>query len=209
MACGLRFGHARSQSGGGRAHLASVLVDVNSRRYNNEYSRSMAAWALGRIGAAAQPEMPFLIKTMRSTPLLAVHRSTAEALGNFGAAAKPAVSELLKMLNNEDEITCADAAVALWKIDRHPRAVPALLRMLRQGNKSQAYSAAVALGQLESEAEVVAPVLIEALHAPDGDVRRAAAPRWVNWAKPPFRRSRRPTPCRTRMPKPVTWSLRH
>ena len=150
-----------------------AVLDVKSGK--NEYARSMAAWALGRIGPAAEPEIPFLIETMRTTKLLAVRRSTAEALGNFGPAAKPAVGELLKMLNNEDEITRVNAAVALWKIDRHPKAVPALLEMLRHGDPSQAYPAAVALGQMEQEAETVAPALIEALHAPVADVRRAAA----------------------------------
>ena len=65
--------------------------------------------------------------------------------------------------------------MALWKIDRHPKAVPALLEMLRHGDPSQAYAAAVALGQMEEEADRLAPALIEALHAPAADVRRAAA----------------------------------
>ena len=150
-----------------------VVLDVKSGK--NEYARSMAAWALGRIGPAAESEIPFLIETMRSTKLLAVRRSTAEALGNFGAAAKPAMSELLKFLANDDEITCVNAAVALWKIDRHPKALPALLAMLRHGDSSQAYAAAVALGQMQQEAEKTAPALIEALRAPTADVRRAAA----------------------------------
>jgi len=150
-----------------------AVLDVKSGA--NEYARSMAAWALGRIGSAAAGETPFLIETMRTTKLLAVRRSTAEALGSFGAAAKPAVSELLRMLNNEDDITRINAAVALWKIGRHPKAVPALLEMLRGGDPSQAYAAAVALGQMEKEAETVAPALIGALHAFSADVRRAAA----------------------------------
>lgn len=150
-----------------------AVLDVNSGK--NEYARSMAAWALGRIGPAAETEIPFLIETMRSTKLLAVRRSVAEALGNFGFAAKPAVTELLKMLDNDDEITRVNAAVALWKIECHPKALPALLEVLRHGNSSQAYPAAVALGQMEKEADVIAPALIEALHAPTADVRRAAA----------------------------------
>ena len=150
-----------------------TVLDVKSGK--NEYARSMAAWALGRIGPAAEPEIPFLIETMRSTKLLAVRRSTAEALGNFGPAAKPAVSELVKMLRNDDEITCVNAAAALWKIARHPKAMPSLLQMLRQGNPAQAYAAAVVLGQIEKDADAAAPALIEALHAPDADVRRAAA----------------------------------
>ena len=156
--------------------LHAVLVEVNSRNeYNNEYVRSVAVWALGRIGSAAESEIPFLVETMRSTKLLAMSRSTAEALGNFGPAAKPAVTELLKMLDKDDEITRVNAAVALWKIEGHPKALPALLEMLRHGNAFQAYRAAVALGQMEKESDVVAPALIEALHAPDADVRRAAA----------------------------------
>ncbi|MGO9115893.1 MAG: HEAT repeat domain-containing protein [Thermoguttaceae bacterium] len=150
-----------------------AVLDVNAGK--NEYTRSMAAWALGCIGPAAEQEIPFLIETMRSTKLLAVRRSTAEALGSFGPAARPAVSELLKMLNNDDEITCVNAAAALWKIDRHPKAVPALLEVLRHGNSSQMYATAVVLGQIEKEADVIAPALIEALHAPSADVRRAAA----------------------------------
>jgi HEAT repeat protein len=156
--------------------LHSVLVDVNAHNeYNNEYSRSMAAWALGRIGSAAHGEVPVLTETMRATKLLAVRRSTTEALGNFGPAAKSAEGELLKMLSNDDDIARVNAAVALWKIGRHPKAVPALVEMLRRGNPSQAYAAAVALGQMKQDADTVAPALIEALHASSADVCRAAA----------------------------------
>jgi HEAT repeat protein len=150
-----------------------ATLDVNSRR--NEYARSMAAWALGRIGPAAAAEIPLLVETMRTTKLLAVRRSTVEALGNLGPAAKPAVSDLLKILGNEDEISCVNAALALWKINRHAKAVPALVAMLRQGNSSQAFAAAEALGQIEADADAVAPALIGALHSRDADVRRAAA----------------------------------
>ncbi len=166
------LGVAGSQAAPAVPALHAVL-DVKSGK--NEYARSMAAWALGRIGPAAQPEIPFLSETMRTTKLLAVRRSTAEALGNFGPAARSAVGDLVKMLDNEDDITRVNAAVALWKIDRDAKALPALVEMLRQGDPSQTYAAAVALGQMGAEADTVAPALIEALHAPDGDVRRAAA----------------------------------
>jgi len=158
--------------------LHAVLADVNDRNEykNNEYARSMAAWALGRIGPAAEPEIPFLMETMRTTTHhIAVLRSIAEALGELGPAAKPAVDELLKVLKNDDEIARVNAAVALWKISRYPKALPALLDMLRHGSPSQAYAVAVALGQMQQDAETIAPVLIEALHAPSADVRRAAA----------------------------------
>ena len=150
-----------------------AVLEVKPGSY--EYTRCMAAWALGRIGSAAEPEIPFLIETMRATTLVSVRRSTAEALGNFGPAAKAAVSGLVKMLGNEDEIVRVNAAVALWKINHHPKALPALLEMSRHAEAAQAYPAAVALGQMEEEADVVAPALIEALHSPSADVRRAAS----------------------------------
>ena len=150
-----------------------ALLDVKSGK--NEYARSMAAWALGRIGRAAEAEIPFLAETMRTTKLLAVRRSTAEALGDFGPAAKPVTADLLKMLRNEDDITCVNAAVALWKISHHPQAVPALVEMLGRGSDSQAFAAAVALGQMKPEVDMVAPALLNALHASNADVRRAAS----------------------------------
>ena len=160
------------------------LMDVNpvTNEYANEYSRSMAAWALGQIGPAAEPEIPFLIETMKATKLLAVRRSTAEALGNLGAAAKPAVDELLKMLHNDDEITRVNAAVALWKIDRHAEAVPALSGLLRQGNSSQTYAAAVALGQMAAEAYTVSPGPDRglALRRPPTSAVRRPVP-WGSW----------------------------
>ena len=184
-----------------------AVLDVKSGK--NEYARSMAAWALGRIGPAAEPEIPFLIETMRLDEALAVRRSTAEALGNFGPAAKPAVSELLKMLNNDDEITRVNAAVALWKIDRHPKAVPALLEMLRHGDASQAYPAAVALGQIEARgrSDRAGPD-----RGPARPVRRRS-PRGGPLVGPVGQSGlsgarRRPMPCRTRMPKPAAWSSR-
>ncbi len=157
-------------------HLVLSEVNASNEYKNDEYARSMAAWALGRIGPAAESEIPYLTETMRTTTRhIAVRRSIAAALGNFGPAAKSAVSELLKMLKNDDEITCVNAAVALWKIDRHPKALPALIDMLRHGSSFQAYAAAVALGQIDQEAEKTVPALFEALHAPAADVRRAAA----------------------------------
>ena len=98
-----------------------------------------------------------------------------ESLGNFGAAAKPVVPELVKLLTDDDATTRVNTAVALWKIDRHPKAVPALLEMLQRGTSPEPYLAAMALGQMQPEAAAVAPGLIAALHSSDGDVRRAAA----------------------------------
>ena len=154
-----------------------------------EYVRGTAAWALGRIGPAADTAVPLLMETMHSTGHVSVRRNANEALGNLGAAAKAAVPELLKALDDEDAITRVNAAAALWKIDRHPKALPALFEMLRQGKEPAPYYAAVALGPVAADWEATvgagpheAPVsilcavaLVKALGAADADVRRAAA----------------------------------
>ncbi len=136
--------------------------------------------------SGAEGEIPLLSETMHSRGHLAVRRASVEALGSFGAAAKPVVPELVKLLADDDATTRVNTAVALWKIDRHPKAVPALVEMLRHGARPasgdlEPYLAAVALGQMEADDDpaswvpAVAPALIAALHDADGDVRRAAA----------------------------------
>lgn len=130
---------------------------------------------LGRIGPAAESEIPLLGETMHSRGHLAVRRASVESLGNMGAAAKPVVPELVKLLADDDAATRVNTAVALWKIDRHPKAVPALLKTLQSGASPEPYLAATALGQMQSEAAAVAPGLIAALHSSDGNVRRIAA----------------------------------
>ena len=157
------------------AAAVPTLHKVLEKKAEHEYVRGMAAWALGRIGPAAETEIPLLAETMHSRGHLAVRRASVESLGNFGAAAKPVVPELVKLLTDDDATTRVNTAVALWKIDRHPKAVPALLEMLQSGTSPEPYLAAMALGQMQPEAAAVAPGLIAALHSSDGDVRRAAA----------------------------------
>jgi HEAT repeat protein len=153
-----------------------------------EYVRGTAAWALGRIGPAADTAVPLLMETMHSKGHVSVRRNSNEALGNLAAAAKSAVPDLLAALADEDAITRVNAAVALWKIQRHPKALPALVEMLRQGKEPASYHAAVALGTLELSApdtpeppatdhqpRICAEALIKALGAGDQDVARAAA----------------------------------
>lgn len=173
-------GYVLGTLGAEAAPAVPTLHKVLEKKSEHEYVRGMAAWALGRIGPDAETEIPLLSETMHSVGHLAVRRASVESLGNFGAAAKPVVKDLVNLLNDDDEVTRVNTAVALWKIDRHPKALPALLRMLRQGTSPEPYLAAVALGQMEPEAGhplagTVAPALIEALHSSDGDVRRAAS----------------------------------
>ena len=163
------------QLGPQASEAVEPLQKVLQQRSEQEYVRGNAAWALGRIAPGAEAAIPLLMETIYSKGHISVRRNSVEALGNLGVAAKRAVPDLLKLLGDEDLVTRVNAAVALWKIDHHPQAVPALVEMLRHGTPPAPYEAAVALGRLGAKPEVVAPALIEAFHQPDADVRRAAA----------------------------------
>jgi HEAT repeat protein len=140
----------------------------------HEYVRATAAWALGRIGAHDEATIAGLTKTLKSSPLASVRRNAAEALGMLGEPAKTAAEVLEKALEDKDAIVRVRAAAALWKIEKHPKAVPALLEILRKGEAPAPYYAAMVLGQLGADPETVAPALVEAFHHTDADVRRAA-----------------------------------
>jgi HEAT repeat protein len=156
------------------------LMGVLKNLGEDEYVRGGAAWALGRIGPAAQPAVPLLMETLKSKKHISVRRSSALALGNIGPAAKPAIAGLEAALNDSDAIVRLSAAEALWKIDRHAKAIPTLVEMLRRRSDSLPsdplpYEAAVALGHLGADAEPAVPALRGALGHADRDVTRAAA----------------------------------
>jgi HEAT repeat protein len=161
--------------GADSAAAVPQLHKILEKKSEHEYVRGMAAWALGRVGSAAESEIPLLSETMHSRGHLAVRRASVESLGNFGEAAKSVVPQLVKLLDDDDAATRVNTAIALWKIDRHAKAVPALVEMLKSGDSPEPYLAATALGQMQSAAAAVAPALIDALHSTDGDIRRAAA----------------------------------
>ncbi len=168
-------GYVLGQLGPRAGAAVDALAKVLEKRSEHEYVRGNAAWALGRIGPKAASQIPLLMETMHSRGHVSVRRNSVEALGNLGPAAKAAVPELVKMLDDDDDVTRVNAAVALWNISLHAKALPALLGMLRRGDPTAAYQAAVALGLLEAEPPLVAPGLIDAFRHADADVRRAAA----------------------------------
>jgi HEAT repeat protein len=153
------------------------LSEIVEDRFGHEYVRGGAAWALGRIGPGAESAVPRLIATLKSKPMpvVSVRRTVPVALGKIGPAAKPAVPGLVGLLGDADWGVRVNAAAALWRIDRHARAIPALVDMLRFSTGTGPYKAAVALGSLGPEAEPAVAGLIGALRHTDADVRRAAA----------------------------------
>ena len=171
--------YALGRIGPDAANAVPALQRVLANLDEEEYVRGGAAWALGRIGPKAASAMPLLIRTLTSKHV-SVRRNVAEALGNLAAAgekqgARAAVSNLVKLLQDEDPAVRVSAAVALWRIQRHPKSIPALESMLRNRDGSTAYLAAVALGDLGAQAERAVPGLVAAVGHSDDDTRRAAA----------------------------------
>jgi HEAT repeat protein len=95
--------------------------------WQDRLDREYAARALARMGPAAAPAIPALIRTLRSlrsrirlsltdlrdsSPLVA-----RDALVKIGPAAAPALREALR---NEDPPTRIHAARALWQLDKDP-----------------------------------------------------------------------------------------
>jgi HEAT repeat protein len=139
----------------------------------NEYVRATAAWALGRIGAGDEATVALLAKLLRTSPLAPIRRAAAEALGTLGEPAKPAIAELVQALEDKDSVVRVNAAVALWRIEKHAKALPALVETLEKGQSPGPYEAALALGRLNIGAGA-APALVRAFRHADADVRRAA-----------------------------------
>lgn len=60
--------------------------------------RIEAAYALGRMGAAATPAIPGLVHNLSYPYTSEVRQAAAKALGNMGSAAQPAVHPLIDMI---------------------------------------------------------------------------------------------------------------
>lgn len=167
--------YALGQAGPAAADAVEPLVAIFENRGEHEYVRGVTAWALGRIGPEAESAVPALIDTLGSSHI-SVRRNAPLALAAIGSPeAVAAVPQLLKLLEDPDREVRVNTAVALWRLARHERSIPALEAMLA-GPAVGAYEAAVALGRLDGAAEqqVLSP-LVDAFAHGDVTVRQAAA----------------------------------
>ncbi len=168
--------YALGKAGPAAAEAVEPLMTLLANLAGHEYVRGTAAWALGRIGPQADQAVPLLIETLGSAHI-SVRRNAPRALGEIGTpAATAAVSELLALLEDPDREVRANTAVAVWRLARSARSIPALDAMLAEGGWFGAYEAAIALGQLDgAPPEAVLGPLAGAFAHPDVSVRRAAA----------------------------------
>jgi HEAT repeat protein len=176
----VRRNAAEALGGFGVAAKAAVPALAEALKDASSFVRSSAALALWRIG-----EHPDAIATLvadLADPDSAGHRSTAAyALGLMGAKATAAVGALLEALKDnpwssaENSFFHIAAAQALWRINKHPAAVPALTPELAEPEAGRRMAAAEALGRIGKEAKAAVPALIGALGDEKDYVRRAAA----------------------------------
>ena len=146
----------------------------------------VAARQLGRLRAAARAAVPDLVNVLSLTrsecPKLKgfevsrLREAAAVTLGEIGAAAKDAVPALVQQLDDErsGDVRVA-AAAALWKITKHPDAVPSLLTALGDSERIVRVKALDALREIGLEAPAVGPALLPMLEESDLGLRAGAA----------------------------------
>ncbi len=155
----------------GRA-IAATAVDV----------RRPAIDALGRIGPEARDAVPAIIAEVdlpkdhiNYAPLAHFRRLAARALGRIGPDASQAIPILQQALANEDHVYRVEAALALWRIARYPRALETMETVIRENNAEGPYEAVMAIPELGPAAKEAAPTLVATLKHENPDVQRAAA----------------------------------
>jgi HEAT repeat protein len=161
----------------GKSGLEAVVPALTGALEDREWSvRWAAVRALANVGPEAKGVVRALTEALkdRAGGIAGVRSTAAVALRKFGPKAEEAVPALVKGLKAEDETGQfrMDAAEALWRIDKHPAAIPALAETLRNKRLSDRILAASALGRIGSPA---VPALIKAVEDTDAYVRRAAA----------------------------------
>jgi len=142
--------------------------------------RHFAVDALGRIGPNAGDSVTAIVTEVdipedhiNYAALTRFRRYAAKALGRIGD--QGAVPVLEKTLENEDPLYRVEAALALWKIARHEKAIPTLESIIRQDEAEGPFEAIMALLEIGPDAKSATDILVATLTHDDPDLRRAAA----------------------------------
>jgi HEAT repeat protein len=159
------------------AEAVHDLIAVLKRPHAPTVLRSQAAFALGRIGGAANqrdaaptqgsPTESIILAliTALTDNKSEVREQAADALGWIGSAARPAVPALLAALKDDDAQAAIKACQALSCIG-DAEAAPALLAAFQSGRAQVAVEAGRALWQLGPQVEPIVPALLSAAQGP-------------------------------------------
>lgn len=144
--------------------------------------RHFAVDALGRIGPDASSSVPAIIAEVdipkdhiNYKALTRFRRYAAKALGRIGGSDSDAVRVLEEAIQNEDPLYRVEAALALWKMTRHEKAVPTLVSIIQQNTAEGPFEAIMALSEIGPDAGAAIDTLVATLKHDDPDLRRAAA----------------------------------
>jgi HEAT repeat protein len=146
------------------------MMDYVQREQADDLGRKLVTEALGRIPAAADEVVPFLIQQLTSRG--ANQYYAARALGLLGPAAKAAVPYLMEM--EPDPCAEVERYQALWRIQRDAAAVvPKFIENL-EGNDPRC-SVARTLSEIGPEARAAVPALRKHLFGDQDAVSVGAA----------------------------------
>jgi HEAT repeat protein len=133
--------------------------------------RSQAVTSLGRIGPAAAPAAPDLIRLLRDGDEAICCRA-AESLGRLGAAGTDTVTSLSELLQDASAAVQQAAARALGALKaKATPAVPSLIPLLQDASPQVRQTAAEAISRIGTVPEEAAPELLEGLSHEDNVVR--------------------------------------
>jgi HEAT repeat protein len=142
-----------------KSAIPALLEGLKSKEVN---IRRNAAFALGEIGAEAEPAVNDLAHALIKDSDREVRRNAAFALGEIGP---PSIPFLIEGLNDRDSQIRRNASAALVRIG-HP-SVPYLIKLLQNKTPIIRKNAADILGRIEPKAEEAIPALEKALNDDD------------------------------------------
>lgn len=139
-------------------------------------TKSIAPYALGKIGPKAASAVPALIKLLEDGGSHATILGAMAGLGHLGEKAASAVPELIKLIDPKNDDGIAEAAEALGNIgEKAAAAVPALVKLLEFGYIDEKSFAAQALAKIGEKAPSTVPELLRMLESPVSMTRGSAA----------------------------------
>ena len=164
------------------AEEGKEVVEPLTKALEHEEACYWACLVLAEIGPDAADAVPALAKLLDNEKRLEVRREAILALAAIGPKAAPAVPELIAALDGEERINAGPAAYALGCIGQEAKAAEEKLKELADSEDSSALLQTAclwALAKLNPDDEelerAVVPRLIEALKAPNQQIRETAA----------------------------------
>ncbi len=170
-----------------RSAAAALAEALRRRRY--AIGLQETAWALGAMGAEAEPAVPNLIAALGDEDAY-VRMLAASVLGQVGPGARTAIPALTRALVDPKDDVRATAAFALGQVGSEARpAVPALVKLLADPDPIVRWASLTALRMLGPAANEAVPALARLVQdrrgciwqAPNGPhfLRTGATTRWI------------------------------